>query len=98
MVNFWESTEYRNLVHGQVASKQSSKKTFLVTNFFLFKLIGERIFYVIKREKAAIKHSNAYCDIIYDLILIIFKYKSEKQETGPMHYKPWGLTQWIKIH
>lgn len=51
-------------------------------------MIGKRIFYVIKREKAAIKHSNAYCDIIYDLILIIFKYKSEKQETGPMHYKP----------
>ena len=34
MVNFMRSTEYRNLVHGQVASEQSSKKTFLVTIFF----------------------------------------------------------------
>lgn len=96
MVNFWESTEYRNLVHGQVASKQSSKKTFLVTNFIFIDWWEDILCY--KEGKSSNKQSNAYCEIIYDLILIIFKYKSEKQETGPMHYKPWDLTQWIKIH
>lgn len=96
MVNFWESTEYRNLVHGQVASKQSSKKTFLVTNFIFIDWWEDILCY--KEGKSSNKQSNAYCEIIYDLILIIFKYKSEKQETGQMHYKPWDLTQWIKIH